>query len=56
MYVWERGGHRDVALWAHHSMAGGTHATKLLEAVGAVSNAEQELLRREASAAYEIRR
>lgn len=33
MYVWDRGGHREVALWAHHSLTGGAHATKLMEAV-----------------------
>ncbi|HEV2857928.1 MAG TPA: hypothetical protein VGW80_05935 [Solirubrobacterales bacterium] len=32
MYVWDRGGHRDVALWAHHSLTGGSHASKLIEA------------------------
>jgi len=32
MYVWDRGAHRDVALLAHHSLAGGAHATKLLAA------------------------
>jgi len=35
MYVWDRGSHRDVALWAHHSLTGGSHATKLLEAARA---------------------
>lgn len=33
MHVWERGSHRDVVLWAHHSLTGGSHATKLIEAV-----------------------
>lgn len=33
MYVWDRGNHRDVALWAHHSIAGGAHASQLFEAV-----------------------
>ena len=33
MYVWDRGSHRDVALWAHHSIAGGSHATQLIDAV-----------------------
>ncbi|MFA9431993.1 hypothetical protein [Egicoccus sp. AB-alg2] len=33
MYVWERGGHREVTLWAHHSLTGASHATKLMEAV-----------------------
>lgn len=32
MYVWDRGPHRDVALWAHHSLMGGSHAAKLLQA------------------------
>ena len=32
MYVWDRGTHRDVALLAHHSLTGGSHATKLLAA------------------------
>ncbi|MGN6558408.1 MAG: hypothetical protein ACTHLH_10425 [Solirubrobacterales bacterium] len=32
MYVWDRGSHRDVALWAQHSLTGGSHATKLLQA------------------------
>lgn len=30
MYVWDRGDHRDVALWAHHSLTGGSHAMKLI--------------------------
>jgi hypothetical protein len=33
MYVWDRGAHRDVVLWAHHSITGGAQATKLIEAV-----------------------
>lgn len=33
MDVWDRGEHREVVLWAHHSLAGGSHATKLIEAV-----------------------
>ena len=33
MHVWDRGTHRDVVLWAHHSLAGGLHATKLIETV-----------------------
>jgi hypothetical protein len=33
MYVWDRGSHRDVALWAHHSLTGGAHAGKLMDAV-----------------------
>lgn len=33
MYVWDRGSHRDVAVLADHSLAGGMHATKLIEAV-----------------------
>ena len=32
LMVWERGTHRDVVLWAHHSLTGGSHATKLLQA------------------------
>jgi hypothetical protein len=32
MYVWDRGRYRDVALLAHHSLMGGAHATKLLQA------------------------
>jgi hypothetical protein len=32
MCVWDRGVHRDVALWAHHSLMGGSQAAKLLEA------------------------
>jgi hypothetical protein len=35
MYVWDRGGHRDVMLWAHHSLTGGSHATKLMAAARA---------------------
>jgi hypothetical protein len=35
MYVWDRGSHRDVAVWAHHSLTGGMHANKLLEAARA---------------------
>lgn len=33
MYVWDRGSHREVTLLAHHSLAGGGHATQLLDAV-----------------------
>jgi hypothetical protein len=33
MYVWDRGSHREVALAAHHSLAGGAHATQLIDAV-----------------------
>lgn len=33
MYVWDRGDHRAVVLAAHHSLAGGVHANKLIEAV-----------------------
>ena len=33
MYVWDRGGHRDVVLWAHHSLTGASHAIKLMDAV-----------------------
>jgi hypothetical protein len=32
MHVWDRESHRDVMLWAHHSLTGGSHATKLLAA------------------------
>lgn len=32
LYVWDRGAHRDVAIWAHHSLTGGAHATKLIAA------------------------
>jgi hypothetical protein len=32
MLVWDRGAHRDVVLWAHHSLTGGSHASKLLQA------------------------
>src|SRR4051812_43861783 len=33
MYVWNRGGHRDVVVAARHSFGGGPHATKLIDAV-----------------------
>ena len=33
MYVWDRGTHREVILWAHHSVTGASHATKLMDAV-----------------------
>jgi len=33
MTVWDRGSHRDVMLWAHHSLAGGNHADQLIRAV-----------------------
>jgi hypothetical protein len=33
MHIWDRGNHRDVVLWAHHSLTGGSHATKLIQAV-----------------------
>ncbi len=33
MYVWDRGDHREVVLWAHHSLTGASHATKLMDAV-----------------------
>jgi len=33
MYVWDRGNHRDVTLAADHSLAGGAHANKLIQAV-----------------------
>ena len=32
MYVWDRGNHRDVVLAAHHSLAGGAHASQLIDA------------------------
>jgi hypothetical protein len=32
MYVWDRGSHRDVLLAAHHSLAGGAHASQLINA------------------------
>jgi hypothetical protein len=35
MNVWERGSHRDVVLWAHHSLTGGAHADQLIRAVTA---------------------
>jgi hypothetical protein len=35
MHVWDRGNHRDVVIFAHHSLTGGAHATKLIEAVRA---------------------
>jgi hypothetical protein len=31
--IWDRGDHREVKLWAHHSLTGASHATKLMEAV-----------------------
>lgn len=33
--IWERGDHRDVRLWAQHSLTGGAHATKLMDAARA---------------------
>ena len=33
MYVWDRGSHREIALLAHHSLAGGAHANQLIQAV-----------------------
>ena len=33
MNVWERGSHRDIVLWAHHSLTGGAHADQLIRAV-----------------------
>jgi hypothetical protein len=33
MHVWDGGNHREVALWAHHSLAGGAHANQLIQAV-----------------------
>jgi hypothetical protein len=38
MNVWERGSHRDVTLWAHHSLTGGSHADQLIQAVIAEFN------------------
>jgi hypothetical protein len=35
MYVWDRGRHREVVLAAHHSLAGGAHATQLIDAAAA---------------------
>jgi hypothetical protein len=35
MYVWDRGSYRQVVLWAHHSLTGGLHASKLIDAVRA---------------------
>jgi hypothetical protein len=35
MYVWDRGSHRDVVLAAHHSLAGGVHASQLIDAARA---------------------
>lgn len=35
MYVWDRGNHRDVVLAAHHSLAGGAHASQLIDAATA---------------------
>jgi hypothetical protein len=32
MYVWDRGSHREVVLAAHHSLAGGAHASQLIDA------------------------
>jgi hypothetical protein len=33
--IWDRGDHREVLLWAHHSMTGGNHAVKLIDAAQA---------------------
>jgi hypothetical protein len=33
MYVWDRGERREVVLWAHHSLTGASHATKMMDAV-----------------------
>lgn len=33
MHVWDRGAHREVVLMAHHSLTGGAHARKLMDAV-----------------------
>lgn len=35
MYVWDRGDHRDVALWVHHSFTGSKQATDLIAKVQA---------------------
>lgn len=35
LHVWDRGDRRDIVLWAHHSLAGGAHANKLLAAAQA---------------------
>lgn len=31
MYVWDRASHREVTLWAHHSLTGASHALKLMD-------------------------
>ena len=33
--IWDRGDHREVRLWAQHSMTGGSHAVKLMDAAQA---------------------
>ena len=33
--IWDRGDHREVRLWAEHSMTGGSHAVKLIDAAQA---------------------
>ena len=33
LHVRDRGTHRDVVIWAHHSLAGGAHANQLIQAV-----------------------
>ncbi len=33
--IWDRGDHREVKLWAQHSMTGGSHAVKLIDAAQA---------------------
>jgi hypothetical protein len=40
MSVWERESHRDIVLWAHHSLAGGAHADQLIQAVVTEFNGE----------------
>lgn len=37
--IWDRGDHRDVKLWANHSLTGGEHATKLMAAAQAAMSA-----------------
>lgn len=38
--IWDRGDHREVKLWAFHSMTGGAHAAKLMDAAGAAMGQE----------------
>ena len=37
--IWDRGDHRDVKLWAQHSITGGVHATKLMDSAQASMSA-----------------